>query len=223
MPNWVHNHLKISDEYRSKILNENDKVDFNIVVPMPESLNCESGSTNEAAIYAYLSLNNSLGFEYVEKSELAQKILYNKVFGTSSIKGAYNSYKAMIEGDPERNEKLYEEGKNLVENFRNYGATTWYDWSLDHWGCKWNAKETRVLPTDNENEIMLEFDTPWGIPGKWLQALNKEGIPFYLEWLEEQGYHGEVISDGNQIIERDLEDIDNDEEYNRFWGETDDE
>ena len=75
MPNWVNNMLTISNEYRSKILNADNEVDFNIVAPMPESLDCDSGRTNAPAIYAYLSLKNTRDLEDMKKDEFVRKIL----------------------------------------------------------------------------------------------------------------------------------------------------
>lgn len=215
MPNWVYNTLTIENKYRSKILNSNNEVDFNIFVPMPESLNCDCCSTNAPAIYAYLSLTNTRSLEDMEKDEFAKELLKKEEYlpgSEKAVESAYNLYRKMVEGHPEQNDILYKEGKNLVENFRNYGFTTWYDWCCEKWGCKWNAGDTSVSSVNDENEVMIEFRTPWSPPSGWLKALCEAGIPYYLEWIEEQGYHGEVISNGKTITEKDLEFVDRNDE-----------
>ncbi len=211
MPNWVYNTLAISNEHRSKIINDKNEVDFNIAVPMPESLNCDSGSMNAPAIYAYLSRSNTIDLYDMKKDEFAKKILKNKYRPDSAeeeIEFAYNTYRKMIEGHPEQNDILYKEGQVLVENFRNYGYTTWYEWCCDKWGCKWNAGDITIGDVDKENKLKVRFHTPWSHPTGWLKALCDAGVPFYLEWIEEQGYHGEVISDGKTITENKLDFID---------------
>lgn len=209
MPNWVSNMLTVSNEHRSKIINDNNEVDFNIAVPMPESLNCDSGSTNAPAIYAYLSLSNTRDLYDMKKDEFVKKLLKDKYLSDEqAIESAYNLYRKTIDKQPEQNDILYKEGQILVENFRNYGYTTWYEWCWDKWGCKWNASNIEIGSVDKENKIKIQFSTPWSPPLGWLKTLCKAGIPFYLEWIEEQGYHGEVISDGKTLTENELDFID---------------
>jgi hypothetical protein len=40
------------------------------------------------------------------------------------------------------------------------GATDWYDWSIEHWGTKWNAYSSEVL----EDDTIAKFDTAWSHP-----------------------------------------------------------
>lgn len=209
MPNWVSNTLTVSNEHRSKIINDNNEIDFNIAVPMPESLKCDSGSTNAPAIYAYLSLSNTRDLYDMKKDEFVKKLLKNKYLSDEqAVESAYDLYRKMIDKQPEQNDILYKEGQILVENFRNYGYTTWYEWCWDKWGCKWNAGNVEIGSVDEENKIKIQFSTPWSPPLGWLKALCEAGIPFYLEWIEEQGYHGEVISDGKTLTENELDFID---------------
>lgn len=44
--------------------------------------------------------------------------------------------------------------KNLIKG----GSTSWYDWSIDNWGTKWNAYSQHI------SEDTLEFDTAWSTP-----------------------------------------------------------
>ena len=120
MSNYVYNTLTISNEYRSKILNSNNEADFNIAVPMPRSFNYTLCSAEEPAVYAYLSLTNTRDLKDVKNDELAQKILKNKYLSESaeeSVESAYRAYRKIVEGHPEQNNILYNEGKTLVENF----------------------------------------------------------------------------------------------------------
>ena len=52
---------------------------------------------------------------------------------------------------------------------------------------------------------MLYFNTPWSPPAGWLAKLAEMKIEFHCEWIEEQGYHGEFISDGSgDLVDNDL-------------------
>lgn len=210
MPNWVINKMKISSEYTPQILNDEGKVDFNKVIPMPTSLNCESGSITDIAIYAYLSNSNAIDLYDMKKNELANKMLASQFHGTEArIEMIYNSYRQWIDGRPDLKDDLYKKGENYVHNFLNYGCPTWYEWSIRNWGCKWNASNCKVSPADSENMVYIEFTSPWSPPEGVLKALYEKGIPFYLEWIEESGYHGEFISDGKILLMHDLENVEN--------------
>ena len=53
---------------------------------------------------------------------------------------------------------------DLIEK---YGASDWYTWSVNNWGCKWNcdAQDWNVDDYDDENlSIKFWFDSPWGPP-----------------------------------------------------------
>lgn len=103
-------------------------VDFEKIIPMPESLNIESGTRTDRGLRAYR--------DFIE--------VYT--FGRS----ARDALKA-LEDIPQKSEEIFlrqrtdirrEEwalGKTAWNNIRQYGAPTWYDWCIEHWGTKWNA------------------------------------------------------------------------------------
>ena len=39
-----------------------------------------------------------------------------------------------------------EQSKELIEK---YGHDNWYSWSIDKWGTKWNAVESKISQTEN--------------------------------------------------------------------------
>lgn len=51
-------------------------------------------------------------------------------------------------------------------------ATTfnWYDWNYDHWGCKWDACESRL--SWEGDDLVFNFDTPYNVPGKFIEKLS---------------------------------------------------
>ena len=88
------------------ILNDEGDVDFNKIVPMPESLDVENSS------------DASLGYEIVMgKASVDAKLCFAKM-------------------DKEKQDKCIELGNIYKENLEKYGHTDWYGWRLDNWGTK---------------------------------------------------------------------------------------
>ncbi len=53
---------------------------------------------------------------------------------------------------------------------RHHGASNWYDWSIKHWGTKWNAYAVSE-PTITTRSLRYRFDTAWASPEIVMQAL----------------------------------------------------
>ena len=79
----------------------------------------------------------------------------------------------------------------------------WYDWNINNWGCKWDAKEAHA--EQSVGELMYWFDTPWGPPTEALEAMSKQypTLVLTMRSLEEQGWGCEHIADqdGVRLIE----------------------
>lgn len=50
----------------------------------------------------------------------------------------------------------------------------WYDWNVDHWGCKWDCchVELEVIETDSTKTATFRFDTAWAPPTKFLEKVT---------------------------------------------------
>lgn len=115
-------------------------VDFDKIIPMPESLNIESGTRTDRGLRAYR--------DFIE--------VYT--FGRS----AKDALKA-LEDIPEKSEEIFlrqrtdirrEEwalGKTAWNNIRQYGAPTWYDWCIT---AVWIWAEPR---TDTSWDIYIGY------------------------------------------------------------------
>lgn len=226
MPNWVNNTIAIKKEDAKYLLNETGNVDFNIICPMPKDLNrtISGGDVNECVLY-YIWKTSATKKKFFERL-----VTENKMIGMHFINIKMNMNKADIEkaildciGSNPRmyNDEFYnddsikhtpmEVGEYYYNVRKKYGCSDWYDWSIANWGVKWNASETDVL---KEDELMcISFDTPWSPPFEYLEKLSEKCI-FYLEWEEEQGYHGEIMYDGNILIAKDLEMFEYEEDEN---------
>lgn len=82
------------------------------------------------------------------------------VFGKEDV-FSFNSFVPQQKDDPR-----YQNGKE------HSCATVfnWYDWNYDHWGCKWDACESRL--SWEGDDLVINFDTPWNVPGKFIEKLS---------------------------------------------------
>ena len=81
-----------------------------------------------------------------------------------------------------------------------YGDKNWYDWSIEHWGTKWDCRDTYI----NGNRV--EFTTAWDFPLGAMKALAKKvGTIFCIYADENVGYNcgGCFIKEDGSIAEID--------------------
>jgi len=230
MPNWSFNYLRLKEkdvEKKSFILNEAGNVDFGILLPMPESLHITSGSVTEVAIYYYISNRMEKSLEEVKSMEesslitnmfsdnwlaeickrMSEEGYIHQMFKTQTIDGRPDD--TLCRSEKEAEDFAYEMGRIYVDNYKKYGATTWYDWACANWGTKWNASDTMTMtvepPTQNEGsdvepedreKLEISFSTAWAPPTRWLEALA-EKTEFVCDYFTEGGRAGRYLSDGN--------------------------
>lgn len=157
MPNHITNRLiiegateevaKVFDFLKADKPNESGVVvlvDFNKLVPMPESLEVESSSDGDDGKKYLLGMSgNSLEVHKYKESD------------------HYKKMTEMEEQNPDRFERCLELGRQYLRNTADYGCTTWYEWRYRNWGTKWNAYD---IEKPSDNSIM--FNTAWrGVPG----------------------------------------------------------
>lgn len=210
MPNHVKNivHMKgittlpffIPDKYEN-----GGGIDFNKVIPMPESLNIESGSIELVAIDAINRKLNERMYHYHPKN--SYPLLSNAEFA-KKLKVFKKTEKEMLEL-----------GLQYITNLVRYDATTWYDWCCDNWGTKWNAYCDEVIDEDT-----VSFETAWCSPipviRKMSELYPKLGIEHW--WADEDmGINdGHIIYHDGKVTEELVEDLSNTayEIYVKCWG-----
>lgn len=213
MPNYVYNTMKVSRNDIKKVfrtsINDNGVseliVDFNMSVPMPEPLDISCFATSHEPAYYFMSERCTLAV-----SEVAKKFtnigLFDVFFdtcGSCSISDIAEQVEfRMRDMTDEVKQDFFQTGKRLIENKLNYGYCDWYSWRLDNWGTKWNAFEYKIVEDEcDDNFVVAKFETAWDAPTKWLRTLANNNVTFSLEWIEEQGYHGRIWSEGDGIYQ----------------------
>ena len=177
--------------------------DFEKILPMPKTLNITSGGNQKIAIqYAISKMSDE------EKSKIIN-ILKSKSSKCDIYENYYNKFYSRKYTDEElenenkkfidyinNGEKKYDEvkynelgvknladyGNIYINNVIKYGYDTWYNWSVDNWGTKWNSCSTYII---NDNEV--EFDTAWSCPMEVLKELSRQfkGVEIYVEYADE--------------------------------------
>lgn len=196
MPNWTTNLIRMSgittkpvfstylDDYSKK---EEICFDFNKLIPRPEDLNVVEGGVTELAVETVI---RSLGLKTMNDE-------------------AYNTRINGIWKDKSETE-LKEMGITYIRNKALYGSFTWYDWSCNNWGTKWNAARTKIINSD-----IIQFETAWSVPEPIIIKLSKMFPDLKLElWYHYEGGFGSgyvVFVNGGIVAEEFYEP--NTEEY----------
>jgi len=209
MPNHVINRLEFDckpeklKEILSSICYDDDvevettgigTIDFNKIVPMPKSLDIESGSNTDRSINLYLTsinpatpyygdskMNSSEFTPLLERLNGAKAFIrYNAALTLDEIEKAtrYHSKEEMM--------KL---GKTAIDNLMQYGATTWYDWRTrgDTWNTKWNSYSSYY---NGDNELC--FQTAWSSPHPVIEKLSAmyPEVTIKHRWANEDLWQG---------------------------------
>lgn len=100
-------------------------------------------------------------------------------------------------------------GELRQKNLREHGARGWYEWSIQNWGTKWDAYESRWGKVSSKGRVQeVSFETAWSPPLPGLQALcEKFNLGCAVGYVDEGGGFASLTvfrQDGS--IEEDIED-----------------
>lgn len=162
--------------------------DFNKIVEMPKSLDVESGSDGAMGLFILTGKKDSFPVNGLEILSGFQKL------------------------DKERQEEVLSIGRKYAENLENYGHTTWYDWSIQNWGTKWNAYNCRKI-----SQTEFSFQTAWSNVTMLINIISKKYPSIKIEYTyadEDTGYNvGYFVFLGGEIQERNTPDGGSKEAY----------
>lgn len=144
MPNHITNRIQLSgDAEQIKSLMQFIKgdnleckvIDFNTIEPMPKELDI--------------------------KSDQWLMPIENEFSSRTQFKSHLDEMREVFFKNPDREE---EDTENFIQGIRNYikyGHATWYNWSINNWGTKWNAYSQEL-----KEDGTIMFETAWsGVSG----------------------------------------------------------
>lgn len=165
MPNHVKNVLKFTGEYSEiksmlEMIKQDEygigSIDFDKLIPMPDSLKIECGS------------NTAKGYNYC-KGFISEMLLAKKVQTVEELNITEKDENLYLRQHPEINRDVWNLGKAAYMNEYLYGAQTWYEWSIENWGTKWNSYGYGET-IDNWDEG-ISFETAWSAPNPVIAKL----------------------------------------------------
>lgn len=174
MPNYVKNKIMVGkkefidqikkDHFRKDPSTGGYELDFDTIVKMPESLKIECGSRSYDGVKLYLAIKDPDCAYAGTKEDKMDKEEFNAL--TDKLKDSDMSpsrsadkeeYDFLSKHYKDKLNSVIELGKKSCENLMKHGACNWYEWSVKHWGTKWNASATEIA--DNGKSIL--FETAW--------------------------------------------------------------
>lgn len=135
MPNHVINNIRISGDpalirelLESVQADEQSlgSIDFNKIIPMPESLKIECGSNTDKGLKAFTDFTQVYTLAGMREDADIENI-------------PKEAEKAFLRIRSDITPEQWSLGKLAYENQCKYGVPTWYEWSINNWGTKWNA------------------------------------------------------------------------------------
>jgi hypothetical protein len=166
MPNHVTNIINAADHILAFMVGDKDEdgdrrlFDFNKVIPMPEGLQvtAEGRATSLAEL-----LTGKIQFEAPSTDDAMSENGIHQVLAAMKASTALQ----MLQNNvlKEFDDDGFENFLQILRNCREHGYPTWYEWSSEHWGTKWNAYDFA------EVEGGVQFDTAWGAPHPVIEKL----------------------------------------------------
>lgn len=152
MPNHVRNLVKMQGITALPVFTEKEgwdkrmvmSLDFDKIIPMPESLDVVSGTMEAVAVEAAIR----------KAASVAGHRFSGPKFALSMTDAEYRS---QLSRCSETEDELCKLGLQYIQNMILHGAPTWYDWCIEHWGTKWNAYENEQIDKDT-----IAFETASG-------------------------------------------------------------
>ncbi len=147
MPNWVTTRLYAAPQVIEALLDDNDNVDFNKIVPFT-GLNLKGFGISDTA-------------EDVAKNACGIPVSSHPLIGLlEELKRKKADIRKISDFD-------FHQVLDMLRNYRACGYLHIMDFARNEWGTQWNARET-LRVSDN----VIEFETPWDCPKPVLVKLS---------------------------------------------------
>lgn len=149
-------------------------IDFDKIIPMPESLKITSGLKvdNGIAVLKFTKENDD--------TELKKMLAWPWVKAEN-----ITTTKQLADHLINKKNINLEVAEIALDNIKKYGFKDWYSWSVANWGTKWNAYDISV----GDNSI--SFDTAWSSPVPVIEELSSQfpTIEIELQFVDEDFGH----------------------------------
>ena len=185
MPNHVTNIIQLSGDAKriaealAAIQNDGfgiGSISFQKLIPMPESLNIESGTRTARGLSAYR--------DFVDIYLLGRNTDQKDVLNIPRDKEA-----PFLRIRRDIREEEWELGRAAFRNIMLHGASTWYEWCNQNWGTKWDAYGFDEFGLCRDGS--LRFLTAWAPPHPVIERLAETYPEFSIlhEWADENLGH----------------------------------
>lgn len=182
MPNHCQNHLVIEGppedlkKFMDLVHTEDSLFTFHNIAPRPKELEEVSSGSDE------------LGYKvkYTDEWKRIANYSWLTVDGTPTREKVLEALRA-------DNPKVVELADKYKANVDKFGHATWYTWSIDNWGTKWDAYEPiEVAYEDGSSVAEVLFTTAWGPPDSFLWKVIDmfPALTITNRWSEEGGCEG---------------------------------
>ena len=181
--------ITIRNEDKEEFYEDDIQFDFNKIIPRPKTLNITSGGYDTTSMqYALLKMETSKLKETIEKlteiptsyyGNYFRKVYHIKKYTLDELEEYAKRFEKELKKTTKDIDdidykslgvKNFEDLGNLyIDNIIRYKADSWYDWSCENWGTKWNSARTYRV-SDNE----VEFETAWNCPINIFKELSKQ-------------------------------------------------
>jgi len=147
--------------------NDEETLDFNRIIPMPETLKCTTAGSGanlgielltgkpQPCIFAGFGSHSYLDSQWIQELGIA------------------NIDELRAWAEKERPDAI-EAGKAAIAAHRETGFYDWYDWSVANWGTKWNSYHFSIDNDDIAPDgLSFRFDTAWAFPRPIFEKLAR--------------------------------------------------
>ncbi len=186
MPNHITNRLEvIGDENDiAKVLDSLKSVDsdgdsllidFNNVIPRPSELDIVS-------------------------DRWVSSLKHNRYNQGTDLLSHLDKLREHYQKNPTQSESDVQNFLAGVSNYIKFGYATWYEWSIDNWGTKWNA-----YYQSKESDDAIRFDTAWAAPIPVILELSKRfpEVTLILVYADEctSSNTGKITFEAGKIVD----------------------
>lgn len=199
MPNWIRNIVTVEapnaerlKEFRNLVESEENVFEFNRIIPMPETMNIVTDSLSSEPIAIYLehlkhydpdgydNLPENIRRKYRMTDDIRQ--VYARALRETKSNGLVLDCRT----HPLSAQDYVDYGRTYLTNLMKYGAVSWYDWSVNNWGTKWDSCEAWIA-TEADNHMEYVFDTAWAPPRGIYEELNRRfpDFKFTVQYADE--------------------------------------